>query len=319
MAIAFLAACSQPPERDAAAPGKGARPCEVPSDGPVAIEGGSFVMGQLDVYPEEEGPLREVEVGSFWIDPHEVTNRQFAEFVAATGYVTFAERPVDPALYGMPRERIPPELLAPGSAVFTPPPPGSDGARWWTYVPGASWRKPYGPEGRDRADNEPVVHLAYEDMEAYARWRGGRLPSEAEWEFAAKAGQGNATGQPAQANSWQGVFPVVNHGEDGFEGIAPVGCYAPNAFGLYDMIGNVWEMTSDHYAFGHDPAAPAPGEATALPLPRVIKGGSFLCAPNYCRRYRPAARSRHEPSLGTSNVGFRLVYDGPVTDRGAGD
>lgn len=297
-----------------------ARHCTTPSDDPVELAGGSFPMGQADVYPEE-GPVREVAVDGFWIDRHEVTNREFAEFVRATGYRTLAEKPVDPAAFNVPAEQIPPDMLKPGSAVFVAPQqPSNNYADWWRYVPGANWMKPYGPEGPDHAPEEPVVHLGYEDMAAYARWRGGRLPTEAEWEFAARAGEPSVNVQPVEANSWQGVFPTVNQGSDGFKRIAPVGCYQPNGFGLHDMVGNVWEMTSDFYAPGHDPDRPernprGPSENSAYDLQnpgfasRVIKGGSYLCAPNYCQRYRPAARTGRDPGLGASNVGFRLVYD----------
>jgi formylglycine-generating enzyme required for sulfatase activity len=271
------------------------RLCALISDAPIHLPGGSFLMGENDVYPEE-GPARQVSVDEFSIDRHEVTNRQFAAFVQATGYVTVAEKPVDPRQFSVPADQIPPDLLKPGSAVFTPPDqPSTDYRDWWKYVPGASWNKPYGPSGPAAVPGEPVVHLAYADMIAYAKWRGGRLPTEAEWEYAAAAGTPSTNVQPVDANSWQGVFPVVNQETDGFKGVAPVGCYKPNRFGLYDMIGNVWEMTSDFYAAGPDT--------------HVIKGGSYLCAPNYCRRYRSAARQGHDSGLGTSNVGFRLVYD----------
>lgn len=297
------------------------RDCAVTGDTPVTIPGGTFAMGQDDVY-SEEGPVRLTTVDGFRIDPHEVTNRQFGEFVAATGYVTAAERPVDPALFEVPVEQIPADLLKPGSAVFTQPAtPSRDYADWWKYVPGANWKKPYGPSGADAAAEEPVVHLMVEDMEAYARWRGGRLPTEAEWEYAAGASDPPSTAQPKEANSWQGVFPVVNERSDGFAGIAPVGCYAPNRFGLYDMVGNVWEVTADIYRAGHDAAdrvnPTGPSEPPAVNAKsggltlRVMKGGSYLCAPNYCRRYRPAARQGRDPSLGASNVGFRLVYAEP--------
>jgi len=318
--VLALAACSgQPGDPEAASPVV-QRECGVPGDSPVAIPGGTFAMGQTDVYPAEEGPVRETTVGAFWIDPHEVTNRQFAEFVQATGHVTLAEKPVDPSLFAVPEDQIPPDMLLPGSAVFVAPEsPSSRYADWWQYLPGANWMKPYGPEGPDFEPEEPVVHLAYADMLAYAEWRGGRLPTEAEWEFAARAGQDNYTGQPTEANSWQGVFPAFNDESDGYRDIAPVGCYQPNAFGLYDMIGNVWEMTSDFFRPGHDPDDSdnprGPSENMAYdPInpdfpSRVTKGGSYLCAPNYCRRYRPAARIGRDPALGASNVGFRLVYD----------
>ncbi len=278
-------------------------------------------MGQDDIYAEE-GPRRETRVDGFWIDPHEVTNRQFAAFVEATGYETVAEKPVDPALFGVPEDQIPPELLLPGSAVFTPPDqPSTRYTDWWKYVPGANWMKPYGPDGPDAQENQPVVHLAWDDMVAYANWAGGRLPTEAEWEYAASAGADPYSAQPdgETANSWQGAFPVVNEETDGFAGIAPVGCFAPNANGLYDMVGNAWEVTQDFYRPGHDPDdndnPTGPSENAAYDpynpglASRVMKGGSYLCAPNYCQRYRPASRQGRDPGLGTSNVGFRLAYD----------
>ncbi len=328
LTVMALAACSSDETQDSAP----ARPtmaqdfattasCDTPPDTPVEIAGGSFTMGQVDIYAEE-GPLRETRVDTFWIDRHEVTNRQYAEFIAATGYVTLAEKPVDPALYGVPAEQIPPELLLPGSAVFTPPArPSRNYTDWWVYVPGASWMKPYGPDGPDAGSDQPVVHLAYEDMLAYADWAGGRLPTEAEWEYAASAGMDTYTEQPGPqaANSWQGAFPMVNEETDGFRGIAPVGCFTPNANGLYDMVGNVWEVTSDFYRPGHDPADTdnprGPSEnaaydpANPVSPSRVMKGGSYLCAPNYCQRYRPTSRQGRDPGLGASNVGFRLAYD----------
>ncbi|AWW73749.1 gliding motility-associated lipoprotein GldK [Erythrobacter sp. KY5] len=300
-----------------------ARTCAPIASDPVSLEGGTFTMGSQLVYAEE-GPERETTVDGFWIDPHEVTNAQFAAFVDATGYVTVAEKPVDPEALGIPRERIPPDLLKPGSAVFVPPGrPSNRYQDWWQYVPGANWKLPEGNGEPAAEPRNPVVHLAHADMLAYAKWRGGRLPTEAEWEYAASAGEPASTEQPSgdEANSWQGVFPMVNEEADGFYGVAPVGCYAPNAFGLYDMTGNVWEVTGDLYRPGHDPAdrdrPKGPSETDAYdPLnpglvTRVMKGGSYLCAPNYCQRYRPQSRQGRDPGLGASNVGFRLVYDAP--------
>ena len=313
------AACSDTSHETQLASAQAPRECATPASTPVRIEGGTFAMGQTDVY-REEGPVRETTVAAFAIDPHEVTNAQFARFVEETGYVTDAEKPVDPALFGVPVEQIPAYMLEPGSAMFTPPDrPSNKYNDWWAYTPGANWKKPYGPKGADRVDNEPVVHLTYADMAAYAEWAGGRLPTEAEWEYAAAAGAAPSNVQPREANSWQGVFPAVNEEKDGFAGLAPIGCYEPNANGLYDMVGNVWEMTSDFYRAGHDPddtdnpRGPSEAEASDPTNPgfvsRVIKGGSYLCAPNYCQRYRPAARSPRDAAMGASNVGFRLVYD----------
>ncbi len=317
----ILAACNQTENDTPGDETLALRECTTPSDTPVRLAGGTFMMGQDDVYAEE-GPVRETSVGGFSIDPHEVTNRQFAEFVKATNYVTVAEKPVDPSSFGVPASQIPADFLKPGSAVFTPPnEPSNRYIDWWEYVPGANWRKPYGPDGSDAKQNEPVVHLAWADMNAYAKWRGGRIPTEAEWEYAASPNAVKSNEQPSDeaANSWQGVFPVVNEGSDGFKGIAPVGCFSPNANGLYDMIGNVWEVTTDFYRPGHDPEDqnnPAgPSESAAHdPLnpsapSRTMKGGSYLCAPNYCQRYRPAARQGRDTGMGASNVGFRLVYD----------
>ena len=286
-------------------------------------------MGSEAIYPEE-GPVRTTFVSGFWIDPYEVTNRQFAEFVRETGHVTVAEKPVDAAQFGIPRDQIPPEMLLPGSAVFVAPDrPSRRYSDWWRYLPGANWKKPFGPDGREAREDEPVVHLAWDDMQAYAKWKGGRLPSEAEWEFAAAGESPESTVQPGpdKANSWQGAFPLDNREEDGFDGIAPVGCYEPNRNGLYDMVGNVWEVTADFYRPGHDPldrddpTGPSENDAydpiNPIGSSRVMKGGSYLCAPNYCQRYRPQSRQGRDSGLGASNVGFRLVYDRPPSDRQA--
>ncbi len=266
-------------------------------DGSVRIPAGRYVMGSDEGYPEE-GPEREVEVSSFEIDRHEVTNAEFAAFVAATGYVTLAERVPDPADY----PDVDPAALAPGSAVFAPTNARSDSG--WRFVPGASWRAPMGEGGSiDGLDEHPVVHIAYEDAEAYARWAGRRLPTEAEWEAAARAGGETppdwgveaAPEERWRANVWQGIFPVVDTGQDGFLGTAPVACYSSDDQGAYDLIGNAWEWTSD--SFGGEPGV------------GVVKGGSFLCSADFCARYRAAARQPLERDFSASHVGFRTVAD----------
>ncbi len=285
--------------------------------GMVWVPAGSFDLGD-DIYPEEQ-PVRRVTVKGFWMDRTEVTNRQFAAFVAATGYVTTAERPVDTARH----PDLPRAMRQPGAVVFTPPKANTNPMQaldWWRYTPGANWRHPGGPQtdvqGRDEF---PVVHVTFEDATAYARWKGRELPTEVQWEWAARAGASAPLGvkdQPTQANTWQGLFPVVNAADDGFVGLAPVACYAANAFGLHDMIGNVWELTSDLYRPGHgnsaDDASDGPTQVplvrrTASTGTRVIKGGSYLCAPNYCLRYRAGARQPQEEDLAVSHLGFRTV------------
>ncbi|MGB5950144.1 MAG: formylglycine-generating enzyme family protein [Parvibaculum sp.] len=272
--------------------------------GMVWVPGGSFEMGD-NVYPEE-GPARRAEVAGFWMDRHEVTNAEFAAFVAATGYVTVAERPVDPAKH----PGLPPEMREPGAVVFIMPNDidgRGDISQWWRYVPGANWRHPAGPGSSiESYENFPVVALAYDDIEAYARWKGRSIPTEAQWEWAARGGRSGTPDheQPKQANTWQGLFPVINTADDGFVGLAPAGCFEPNAYGLHDMIGNVWEWTSDPYRENH-----ANGKADASR--RVIKGGSYLCAPNYCMRYRSGSRQGQEADLATSHLGFRTVLAAP--------
>lgn len=269
------------------------------------IPGGTFAMGAENFFPEE-GPVREVKVNGFWMSAHEITNAEFARFVEETGYVTVAERgPQAEEFAGAPEGS-----RQPGSAVFQPPASLSgDVLSWWTYVPGANWRAPAGPgSSLDARENYPVVHIAYEDAKAYAEWAGGALPTEAQWELAARGGLDGAPYAwgneftPAgahQANTWQGVFPVQNSKEDGYSGAAPVGCFPPNGYGLYDMIGNVWEWTADSYA-------PHGGQSQGPEL-GVIKGGSFLCSPDFCARYRPAARQPQEAGLGASHIGFRIA------------
>jgi sulfatase modifying factor 1 len=288
--------------------------------GMVWIAGGTFTMGDERQWPEER-PSHRVTVRAFWIDRHEVTNAQFARYVAATGYQTLAERGGDASK----RPDLPPELLAPGGMVFDPK--GEIGADW-LYWPGASWRHPSGPSSSiDGHDNRPVVQLAYEDALAYAQWLGRDLPTEAEWEFAARGGLDGATFawgddyyDPAhgwRANSWQGPFPAHDEVLDGFHGLAPVGCFPPNGYGLFDMTGNVWEYARDWYVLGHpsaaqhDPTGPDLASAARFAGPEgpsvVIKGGSWLCAPTFCARYRPSARQPSELGLGTNHVGFRTV------------
>jgi formylglycine-generating enzyme required for sulfatase activity len=296
--------------------------CALPSQGPQAphpgmvwVPGGSFEFG--DTENPEEQPIRKTTVAGLWMDRTEVTNDEFAEFVKATGYLTGAERPVDTRTH----PGLPPAMQQPGAVVFVMPNDVNghgDVTQWWRYIAGANWRHPGGPatsiEGRGAF---PVVTVTYEDAQAYARWKGHSLPTEAQWEWAARAGQPKAAqdhAQPKQANTWQGLFPVVNSGEDGFVGLAPVGCYAPNALGLFDMIGNAWELTADAYApFHPDPTAvKTPTKmAASAPGQRVIKGGSFLCAPNYCMRYRSGSRQPQEDDLGTSHLGFRTLLIAP--------
>jgi sulfatase modifying factor 1 len=298
----------------------------------VSIPGGVFWMGSDDHYPEE-APCRRVAVDAFEIDRGPVTNAAFARFVAETGFVTFAERAPDPGDY----PEADPALLKPGSAVFTPPErPVSlaDPFLWWTYAIGADWRHPHGPESSvEGLEDHPVVHVAFEDAEAYARWAQKRLPTEAEWERAARGGLERAAyawGEELApegrmlANYWQGRFPHENLELDGYARTSPVGAFPPNSFGLFDMIGNVWEWTQDWYALPERagdrpccaPKNPRGGSEAASRDPadpgrnfgrKVLKGGSHLCAENYCRRYRPAARYPQTIDSTTSHIGFRCA------------
>ncbi|MEQ1781362.1 MAG: formylglycine-generating enzyme family protein [Hyphomonadaceae bacterium] len=297
-------------------------PVAAPSTaGMIRIAGGSFLMGAKPMHAEE-GPPRKTTVAPFWIDKTEVTNRDFARFVAATHYVTLAEQPLDPDAY----PGLPPELLEPSSLVFVP----NENARaspsdWWKIIPGADWRHPKGRGSSiDGHDDLPVVHIAWADAMAYAAWLGRDLPTEAEWEFAARGGIDSAAYEwgddPLQdkprANTWQGVFPASDTGADGYKAeTAPVGCFPANGFGLHDMTGNVWEWTMDWYAPGlapdDDGAGPPKDRANDPVEPgvakHVIKGGSFLCADNYCLRYRPPARQAGPTDTGSSHIGFRTV------------
>ncbi len=280
-------------------------------DAMIALDGGEYIMAAGNLYPEEGQP-RKVSVNDFRIDLHEVTNAQFAEFVEATGYTTVAERQPDPAMH----PNIDPSLLVPGGLVFDDGngDVGGMGAAqgWWKFMPGANWRQPYGPASSiEGKENFPVVQVTMEDARAYAKWKGHRIPTEQEWEFAARGGlsaKRYAWGEQLKpenqslANIWQGTFPQRNTGEDGYRSTSKVGCFAANGYGLVDMIGNVWELTDSPYV---DVAEQQMGAAPQY----VIKGGSYLCAENYCRRYRPAARQGQEADLGSTHVGFRTVAD----------
>jgi formylglycine-generating enzyme len=300
-------------------------------DGMVWIPGGTFLMGSDRHYPEE-APAHRVTVGGFWMDVKLVTNEEFRAFAKASGYVTVAQRVPDAAQYPGAK----PEMLVPGSVVFRKPAGLVDMRNhfnWWTWVSGASWRHPEGPGtwigGREK---HPVVHMALEDVEAYVKWVGKELPTEAEWEFAARGGLDGldyAWGEEftpdgkIMANTWQGQFPYENLRTDGYEGTSPVGAFPPNGYGLYDMIGNVWEWTADWYQPHKDIPRSCcantnprgglreksfdPSMPDVLISRRVIKGGSYLCAKNYCQRYRPAARMAQAIDSGTNHVGFRCI------------
>ncbi len=316
-------------------------PCELPANANMIwIPAGTFRMGSEGFYPEER-PVHEVAVDGFWIDRFALTNERFARFVSATGYVTVAERRPDPKDFpGAPLEN-----LVPGSMVFrksAKPVDLRNYANWWAWVPGADWRHPLGPKSSLKdLEQHPVVHVAFEDAEAYAKWAGKELPSEPEWEYAARGGLEGATftwgDEPrpngrVMANTWQGAFPWQNLLEDAYEGTSPVGSFPPNGYGLFDMAGNTWEWTSDWWVVKHadavkgsccgppsnpritssdgsyDPAQPQ------FRIPRrVVKGGSHLCAPNYCLRYRPAARQPQMIDTSMSHIGFRCVsrLEGP--------
>lgn len=308
----------------------------VSTEGMVRLPGGTFTMGCANFYPEEQ-PLRRVQVNPFWIDETPVTNRQFAQFVAATGHVTFAQIPPDPNDY----PGMDPAMAQPGSLVFARPSgavPLHDWSQWWQFRLSADWCHPQGPSSLiEGLEDHPVTHVTYGDALAYAGWAGKALPTEAEWEFAARGGHDDgrdyqwgdelAPGGAMLANYWQGAFPHQNSCEDGWEHTSPVRIFPANDYGLYDMIGNVWEWTKDWYAMPKAAVKKKPGACCTIPNPRggvmresfdpcepelriprrVMKGGSHLCAPNYCQRYRPAARQGQAIDSSTSHIGFRCV------------
>jgi formylglycine-generating enzyme required for sulfatase activity len=302
-------------------------------DGMAWVPGGAFFMGDAD-FPDAT-PVHRVEVDGFWMDKTEVTNAQFKKFVEATRYVTVAEKAPD---WEEMKKQLPPgtprppdDVLVPGSLVFTPPdhPVSLDEHyQWWQYVPGADWRHPDGPKSSiDGKDNHPVVHVCYDDAAAYAKWAGKRLPTEAEWEFAARGGldrkpyawgDEQKPGGKWVANIWQGQFPRENTADDGFPRAAPVASFPPNAFGLYDLSGNVWEWCSDWYrpdTYAASPPRNPHGPADSLDPnepntpKRVQRGGSFLCSDVYCKGYRPGCRGKGDVTSGASHVGFRCVKD----------
>ncbi|HEY9639638.1 MAG TPA: formylglycine-generating enzyme family protein [Coleofasciculaceae cyanobacterium] len=307
-------------------------PGRPPAKDMIWIPGGTFLMGS-DHHYAEEAPAHPVKVDGFWMDKFLVTNAQFQKFVKETGYITFAERPANPDNY----PGADPNLLEPSSIVFEQPTQPVDKGNhynWWRYVAGANWRHPEGKGSSvKQREKHPVVHIAYEDAIAYAQWMGKDLPTEAEWELAARGGLENAEfawgnelypNGKMMANTWQGEFPIENLCEDGYERTSPVGSFPANGYGLYDMIGNTWEWTTDWYQdHGHLPNSPcctldnprgATREASYDPqmlevkIPRkVTKGGSFLCAPSYCRRYRPAARMAQPIDTSTCHLSFRCL------------
>ncbi|MGH9341913.1 MAG: formylglycine-generating enzyme family protein [Acidobacteriota bacterium] len=303
-------------------------PVEVSTEEMVWIPGGTFWMGS-ETGQSDERPVHQVTVEGFWMDRTEVTNAQFARFAEETGYVTTAERKPDPKDF----PGVPADNLVAGSVVFSPPPgevPLENHYAWWSYAPGAHWRRPQGPDSSiEGLEDHPVVHVSWDDAMAYAKWAGKRLPTEAEWEYAARGGldrQPYAWGEERvpdgewKANIWQGRFPGQNTTADGFQGTAPVASFAPNGYGLYDMAGNVWEWCADWYLpdyYAQSPAGNPPGPDTSFDpnepgvWKRVQRGGSYLCSDLYCIGYRPSARMKCSPDTGLSHSGFRTVWAQP--------
>jgi formylglycine-generating enzyme required for sulfatase activity len=329
LAVVFVVGIGCRSPHDAPPATGGAAPAAAP-EGMVWITGGTFWMGCDDCGMPDALPTHRVSVDGFWMDRTPVTNAEFERFVRATGFVTVAERQLDPRDFpGVPRDK-----LVPGSAVFhatSEPVPLDNPLQWWRYTPGASWSHPEGTGSsiRDRADH-PVVHIAFEDAVAYAQWVGKRLPTEAEFEFAARGGLdrnryawGNemTPGGKTMANTWQGRFPSIDSADDGYHGTSPATAFPPNGFGLYDMGGNVWQWCADWYrpdyyatlaktaSVAHNPRGPSDSFDPQEPglAKRVLRGGSYLCTDQYCARYLVGSRGKSEVSSGTSNLGFRLV------------
>jgi formylglycine-generating enzyme len=317
-------------DQEMASPAGSALPTDTVENKMVWIPGGTFEMGAEDPALADSQPVHGVTLTGYWMDEHEVTNAEYAAFVRATGYKTVAERPLNPADF----PGVPAENVVPGSGVFTPTSeavPLDNALQWWRYVPGANWQHPNGPESSIATKpNDPVVHISYEDAAAYARWAGKRLPTEAEWEFAAQGGKGRNTyywgkelkpGGKWVANIYQGNFPDKNTGEDGFMAAAPVKSYPANPYGLYDLDGNVWEWCSDFYRpdyFANSPEKDPQGPADSFDpeepgvVKRVQRGGSFLCSDQYCIRYKAGSRGKGEVTSASNNLGFRCVKDGPA-------
>ncbi|MCV7421614.1 formylglycine-generating enzyme family protein [Mycobacterium yunnanensis] len=288
----------------------------------IELPGGTFHMGSAAFYPEET-PVHAATVGALGVERHPVTTAQYARFVEDTGYVTVAERPLDPSAY----PGVAASDLIPGGLVFRPtagPVDLRDWRQWWDWAPGAWWRQPFGDPGSlEGRPDHPVVQVCYADAVAYAQWAGRRLPTEAEWEYAAGGGAGTtypwgeevSPGGVLMANTWQGRFPYRNDGALGWVGTSPVGTFPPNGFGLLDMIGNVWEWTTTRYSIRHrregagEKGCCTPSREADPSVNQTLKGGSHLCAPEYCHRYRPAARSSQSQDSATTHIGFRCVVD----------